>query len=218
MGGRAVIHGESMGERGAGEEGFSLIELIFSLALLALVLGAAVPAMFSALDLARNNRNRSIAAGLASQQIDLVRDTASSNFASLGTGASASVQVVDKVKYSIEQDGEWVAPGATTSSCSGSTAASPSFLRITVFVSWPNMHGIPRVQNQTILAPPSGSYDPYKGAIAVTVRDRTGKPPSPTARACGSRSRARRRSSSVSTPATSTPTMANGPLPTRCTS
>ena len=68
---------EKTNERCTGEDGFSLIELIVALAVLAIVLGAALPAMYSALGLARNNRNRSIAANLGSQEIDIVREMAS---------------------------------------------------------------------------------------------------------------------------------------------
>jgi prepilin-type N-terminal cleavage/methylation domain-containing protein len=165
-------------DRRSDDQGFSLIELVMALAVLGLVLAAAAPVMMGALNLSRNNRNRSIAAGLANQQIDSVRDTASTNFASLGAANSTTTQVVDGTAYTIAQYGEYVPPGGTlvtTSSCSGS-ATGPKFLRITVLVSWPNMAGVTPVQNQTILAPPAGSFNPYLGAIGVMVLDRNGKP------------------------------------------
>jgi prepilin-type N-terminal cleavage/methylation domain-containing protein len=160
-----------------GEQGFTLIELVVALAVLGVVLGAAVPAMFSALNLSRNNRNRSIGAGLAAQEIDIVRDLSINSFTALTTTTLTSTQVVDGTTYTVSRSAEWETPGATTSACSSSIVPNqPQYLRITVLVSWPDMRGVQPVRNQTIVAPPTGSFNPYLASIGVQVKDINNKP------------------------------------------
>ncbi|MGH2595583.1 MAG: type IV pilus modification PilV family protein, partial [Actinomycetota bacterium] len=58
-----------------GEAGFTMVELVIGIFIFALVIGGVVVSTSSSLNLTRQNRNRSIAANLASQEMDTVRST-----------------------------------------------------------------------------------------------------------------------------------------------
>jgi len=161
------------GDKACREQGFSVIEVVMAMSLLMVILAGLGLEMGSALTLTRNNRNRSIAANLASGEMDLVR---SSDFTTLPTGRTTSTATVDATTYTIARDSEWVAQNSTTGPCDGSGSTKPALLRVTVAVSWPDMAGTQPVRSQSALTPPVGAYDRYTGNIAVRVRDRDGNP------------------------------------------
>jgi type II secretory pathway pseudopilin PulG len=155
------------------EEGLSLVELLVALSVFALVMTAVIATLGGALTLTRNNKSRSVAANLASQEMDQVR---AASFTALAAGTVTTTQTVDNVKYSIDRQSSWLTSTSTSSPCDSATGSSLSFLRVTVSVSWPQMAGTRPVTSQTIITPPVGAYDPYTGHIAVKLRDRSAQP------------------------------------------
>jgi type II secretory pathway pseudopilin PulG len=154
----------------ADETGLTLLELVVAITLLALIMGGVAASVGSGLDLARNNRNRSIAANLASEEMDVVR---SSDFTTLAP--RTITQTVDGVDYEVRRDLTWVAKSATTGPCDGS-GGTPQVLRVGVRVTWPKMGGVPAARADTVLTPPVGAYDPNTGHIAVKVLNRDAEP------------------------------------------
>lgn len=150
------------------EAGLTLIELLVALTIFAILAGGIVMLIDSGLALARNNRNRTIAANLASQEMDKVRQTA---FTALPVGLVATDVAVDGVHYIVNRDSEWVNNNSTTGACDSANAA-PKVLRVSVDVTWPDMRGVLPARSATVLTPPVGSYDPNTGHISVKVRDR----------------------------------------------
>jgi type II secretory pathway pseudopilin PulG len=157
-------------ERPGGEAGLTLLELVVAITLLALIMGGVATSVGGGLNLARNNRNRSIAANLAAEEMDVVR---SSDFTSLAP--RTVTQTVDGVDYVVRRDLTWVAKSATTGPCDGS-GGTPQVLRVSVRVSWPDMGGVPAARSDTVLTPPVGAYDPNSGHIAVKVLNRDAQP------------------------------------------
>lgn len=155
------------------QEGFTIIEMVAAMTLLMVVLAAVGLQMGSALTLSRNNRHRSVAANLASREMDVVRST---DFSELPIGRTTTTTSVDGITYTLVRDSEWVAQSTTAGPCDGGTAATASLLRVNVAITWPDMAGTKQVESQTVLTPPVGSYDPYSGNIAVKVLDREGRP------------------------------------------
>lgn len=153
----------------------TLIELMVAIAVFAVVASAVGLALGSALELSRNNRNRSVAANLAAAEMDRVRAT---DFAELSPGRLTTSRTIDGVVYTIHRDAEWVSKNADTGACDGPGGTKPAYLRVTVSALWPNMAGAKPVQSQTVISPPVGSYDPATGHIAVKVRDRDAVPSS----------------------------------------
>jgi type II secretory pathway pseudopilin PulG len=154
------------------ESGFSLLEVAFAMTLLVLVIGAVSVVMVGALNLTQNDRNRSVAANLASREIDTVR---AADFATLTRGTQKSTQTVDNLKYTIKRVSKWIKKNSSGGACDGtSDHKSIAFLSVKVTVTWPNMFGVTPVGSQTILTPPVGIYNPNSGDIAVRVLDSTG--------------------------------------------
>lgn len=159
------------GRRGttSNESGLTLIELVIAISVFAVMAGGIASTASSGLNLIRNDRNRSVAANLASQEMDEIRQT---GFASLPlSGLTTATRTVDGVPYEVERSFDFVATNATTSACD-SLSSAPEILRATVRVRWNSMGSIPPVQSNTVITPPVGSFDPSKGNVAVKISDR----------------------------------------------
>lgn len=142
-----------------------MIELVIAVSVFAILAGGLALTIDGGLNLARNNRNRSIAANLASQEMDQVRQE---KFVSLRLGLVDRSEPVDGVAYTVRRESEWVDNESTTGPCD-SANANPQVLRVSVSVFWPDMRGVQPAKSSTILSPPVGSYDPNNGHIAVKV-------------------------------------------------
>jgi type II secretory pathway pseudopilin PulG len=87
------------------DTGFGLLELVVAISLLSLSVLALTLQMSSAMTVSRNNRNRSIAANLASREMDLVR---SAKFSTLPLGLTTSAYPLDGVTYTIKRASQLV--------------------------------------------------------------------------------------------------------------
>ena len=151
------------------EAGLTLIELVIAISVFAVMAGGIASTASSGLNLIRNDRNRSVAANLASQEMDEIRQT---TFSALPlSGLTTSTKTVDGVSYDVERQFDFVSTTATTSMCD-SVGGIPKLLRATVQVRWNAMGSIPPVQSNTVITPPVGSFDPNLGHIAVKLSDR----------------------------------------------
>jgi prepilin-type N-terminal cleavage/methylation domain-containing protein len=161
----------STGRRG--QDGFTVVELMISLAVFAIVIGAVSTSLSSALNTTRTNRDRSTAAHLASQEMDVIRST---DFATLPLGLVQSTVNVDAVPFTVRRESSWVGYSATSDPCTSATGSVPAYMRVTVSVTWPDMSGTRPVESQTVITPPVGSFSPTTGHTGVTVFDRDGAP------------------------------------------
>lgn len=159
--------------RGRDEAGFSIIELMLALSVFAVMMVATSATLSGAFGTTRLNRNRSIAAHVASREMDLVR---SSDPTTLPVGLVQSTVNVDGVLYTVKRESAWVSEDATTSPCDGPSGSQVAFLRVAVSVTWPKMGQTAPVRSQTIMATPNGTYSPYTGHISVKVLDGSAVP------------------------------------------
>ena len=141
-----------------------------AISLFAVIMLGVAATVDSGLNLTRNNRNRSVAANLAGQEMDLIR---TSEFTSLA--AASTTQDVGGVPYTISRELTWVPKSASNGPCDGS-GGSPQLLRVRVSVTWPSMRGVAPVVSDSVLTPPVGAYDPNTGHVAVKVLDRDAGP------------------------------------------
>ena len=139
----------------------------------ALVSTGIAASMSSSLNLTRQNRNRSIAANLAAQEMDTVRST---SFTGLPVGLVTTTQSVDGVPYTVSRESEWVPQDATTGPCQAPQGSTPAFLSVGVAVSWTDMGGVSPVRSETVVTPPVGTFDPNAGHVAVSVLDGNAQP------------------------------------------
>jgi prepilin-type N-terminal cleavage/methylation domain-containing protein len=166
-----VVDGRTA-ERVHDERGFTLLELVVAIGVFALLSSALFAGIASALNLNRNNRNRSVSANLASQEMDKIRTTA---FTSLPLGLTSTTQTVNGVPYTVQRETEWTSTTASTGPCDAA-GGTPALLRVRVSVSWSDMTGTQPVVSDTVLTPPVGAYDPNTGHIAVKIRDNDAAP------------------------------------------
>lgn len=155
------------------ERGFTMIEVMAAILIFGVLITGIATMQGTTLNLIRNNRNRSVAANLASQEMDTVRSTA---FTSLTVGQTTSTRDVDGVPYTVTRESEWIASDANAGACDAPAGSDPAFLRVTVSVSWPAMRGVEPAQAQTVVTPPVGTYDESSGHLAISVVDRDGAP------------------------------------------
>ena len=161
--------------------GYSLIELLVAITIFALVLAAASLGLGRALSLDRSNRSRSAAAYLAARQLEEVRATA---FDQVAVGTTTCVYSAPgpgcnvPSPYTVTQQVSWTAPGSTSTACNvpSGSGSGLAYKRVTVTVTWTDMRGVAPVSSQTLLTPPSGSYDPNDGHILVRLFDRDADP------------------------------------------
>ena len=167
------MHLRRTAARAQDEAGFTMVELVIGIFIFALVIGGVTVGMSSSLNLTRQNRNRSIAANLASQEMDTVRST---DFVDLPLGMITTTIPVDGVPYDVTRQTEWVTPSATSGACQAPSGSALAYLSVTVTVTWNNMAGVPAPTSHTVVTPPVGTYDTTRGHVAVMVRDAAGAP------------------------------------------
>ncbi len=151
----------------------TLLELVIAMTVLALLMTGLAATIGSGLTLVRNNRNRDVAANLASQEMDIVRETAAASFTTLTP--AVTTQSVGGVPYTVNRELTWVGNDATTGPCNASDA-TPQVLRVHVWVDWPDRRGALPASADTVLTPPVGAYSTSTGHIAVSVVDSDAQP------------------------------------------
>jgi type II secretory pathway pseudopilin PulG len=163
------------------QDGYSVVELLTAVTIFALVFAAVAIGIGRALELNRSNRNRSAGAYLAASQLEEVRSKPFDQvtlgrttcvYSSPGPGCNVAAP------YTVTQDVTWTAPGSTSSSCNVPTSGGTSlaYKRVTVTITWPDMGQVAPVSSQTLLTPPSGSYDPNEGHVLAQLYDRNAVP------------------------------------------
>src|SRR5580765_5660159 len=98
------------------EAGFTMVEMVIAIFIFAMVITGVGVGMSSALNLTRQNPNRSIAANLAAQQMDTIRSTdfdALDQMTQLVQPVTLPAASVEGVPYTITQDTAWVRKNAT---------------------------------------------------------------------------------------------------------
>jgi Tfp pilus assembly protein PilV len=151
------------------ESGFGLIEVLVSALLVVLVSSGVYLGLDAASATSGINKHRSISTYLAQQDQDRMRAMAVTE---LSNYRETRTQAVGKVTYTIASSASWVGDGTGSASCT-SGSAQANYLRIASSVTWPGMT-IKPVAIESVVAPPSGSFGPNQGSLAVQVRDRNG--------------------------------------------
>lgn len=170
-----------------GEDGFSMVEMLVAITILAIVLAFTAGGVTSALGLTRTNRSRTVAANLATEQMELQR---SLPFAEHVEGIQPTQEVqVNGVPYQVTVTKGWTTQSSTTGSCdvtASGTSAEIAYMAVDVAVAWPQQGEVPPVRSHTVITPPAAQYSPYRGHVVVKVIDRDAAPvPAVTVRMTG---------------------------------
>jgi prepilin-type N-terminal cleavage/methylation domain-containing protein len=153
--------------------GFTLIELVVALGLLAILLSSSLYAVMQGILLSRDNQNRVVAADVVTGVLEKLRTLSltTAGFDSIPvTTQTLPSQVAAGATFHLTQTAEWVNRGVSGSACNSGTNAS-LVLRATVTASWRPSEW---VTQSTLIAPPNGVLSSSNGALAVQVSSSSG--------------------------------------------
>jgi Tfp pilus assembly protein PilV len=153
----------------AEQAGFALIEVIVSAVLVILVSSGVYLGLEGASATSGINKHRSVATYIAQQDQDRMRAMSVSELSNYRATQTATVA---NVTYTVASSSSWITDSTGSANCTGASAQA-NYLRISSTVTWPSMT-IKPITIESMVAPPSGSFGPGQGSLAVQVRDRNG--------------------------------------------
>lgn len=159
--------------RGPDDAGMTLVEVLVSMFIFALLSTGIVYTMLSVLQVSRDARARQVAANLAAQEIDLARDT-QDLFALLDDDWTVQL---NGDNFRVERSTQWVSDPGLDFSCGGGgpSGGALRYKRVNVTVTWENMRpGTEPVRSDTVIDPNVRINDPTRGTILVSVLNASG--------------------------------------------
>jgi type II secretory pathway pseudopilin PulG len=152
----------------ASERGSLLVEVMVGALILAIATVAVLDGLDGAQATGRVNKERSVSATLAQQDIERLRAypiTALSNFSQTRTVSVAGVQ------YSVVSETEWVRDASGVLNCTDDTAQA-DYLKISSTVRSPRQ--TTPVEEVSLLTPAAGSFSTTAGTLVVKITNRDG--------------------------------------------
>jgi prepilin-type N-terminal cleavage/methylation domain-containing protein len=157
--------------RAGDDSGFSMMEVIIAMVIFTVFCGISLALLTQTTDVTRGNLQRTAAANLAAEQIQLARSSSALSITNLTRD-----QTVANTLYTITQTTRFLASDSTTSVCEGASAAL-AYKLVTVSVKWPGMGSIEPVRADTLKAVGIGSDGlGTNGALALGIAGGTGAP------------------------------------------
>lgn len=171
------------------DAGFTMIELMVSMVILAMVSSAFAYGLQLSLAVTREDRARIQATNLAARELEIVRNEfGSSKTAPTTIGATSQVinphklpggtagqpLDLDGTKFTVTRTVEWLPAGTGTSPCDGGAAVTYPSLGVNVNVSWTDNGRSRDVESNTVLTPPKGTLATIKGFVAAKVQGADG--------------------------------------------
>jgi len=175
----------------AGDDGFTLVEMMVSLVILSIVSSGFAYGLTLAMTVTRDDRARVQASNLAARELEIVRNefgaskTAPTTLAAtsqvtnphpLPGGTAGQPLDLDGREFTVVRTVEWLPAGTGTSPCDGGSAVTYPSLGVNVRVYWQDSGVTRDVESNTVLTPPKGTLASVQGFIAakVTGADGTG--------------------------------------------
>lgn len=156
------------------ERGFSLLEVIIAMFVFAIVSVAAIHSLISVLSVTRDSRNREIAANLASQAIDLARDTADVfQLQDIEADDAGATYVLNGETFTVTRETNWVSNPDIDEPC-GQGGGIIRYKKVNIKVVWEHMRGSQPVRADTLINPNTRINDPQMGTILVSVHNEAG--------------------------------------------
>ena len=156
------------------DDGFTLLEVVVSLVIFAILASAAIAMVLTAIQVGRQNRSRVVAAQLAARQIEEVRGMRTQD---IPTGVTSIPDVTTSgTTFHISQNADYVNSNGTANACDSPSGASLGYKQISVIVTWNGMGTVKPVRDDTLKTLSIAGSDPTKGSLAVSVRDSDSNP------------------------------------------
>lgn len=149
------------------EHGMSLIEVVVAMMIFTVLSLAVLGSLIQILAVNRDNRMRQVAANLAAQEIDLVRET-QDLFAFDG---GVRTESIDGTDFIVNTATGWETNGASSDACGANGGGGIlRYKRVNVEVGWEGMRpGATPVTSDTVIDPETRINDPALGTILVAV-------------------------------------------------
>jgi prepilin-type N-terminal cleavage/methylation domain-containing protein len=155
--------------RPGSQAGFSLIEVLISALIVALVAAAGATGFIASIDGSSTLRLRSDAQALAQQDESRLRGLNVDELSNLSRTLPAVS--LDGATFTVTESASYVSDSTGTPSC---TNPSADYLKTTSSVTWVNMGAQSPVSVSSVLTPTVGSVDPTHGTLAVSVINAAG--------------------------------------------
>lgn len=168
----AMTPGSLIRRLAADQGGFALVETMVAGVLLAAVALGTLAGIDGASAVSALNRSRSVSAGLAESDQELMRSLTPDQLSNL---RRTRTTLVGRITYTIVSRADWVRDSSGTVSCTNDSTRA-DYMSITSTVTWPNMGPVKPVVQRSLYAAPPGSLGASSGTAAVQVTDRAGAP------------------------------------------
>ncbi len=159
-----------------GDSGLTLIEVMVSLLIFAIIAVGVAYSLASTVNLTRDARSREVAINLAAEVIDSARSV-EDIFDVTGEPGDPPVvsRTVGGVMYRVYREAEWVTSNNVDAQCGANSGVSAGgsieYKRVNVTVTWDGMRaGSTPVRSDTLIAPNVRINDETKGTILVSVQ------------------------------------------------
>ena len=157
------------------EHGVTLIETLISAVILVIVLFAVLASLDAASHTTAVNRSRTVAAGLAEQELERLRALPATTLASYSK-ATRTV-TVGKSDYQITSDAEWVHDASGAALSCDSDGKQADYIRITSDVRSSVVgKNVKPVTMTSLVAPRVGSFGANQGTLAVQLKNELDAP------------------------------------------
>lgn len=158
--------------------GYTMLEVVIAMAVFTILAGAVFTVLIGALGVAGDNNRRTVAADLASAQVEQAR---SQRALDIPDGLTTRTQAVGGTTYTIAQTANYLASDATSAVCVG-TGDNLAYKLVSVEVTWPQMGTTKPVVAKTLRALGLGTdgLSSGGGAVAVVVQGANANPVSGT--------------------------------------
>jgi prepilin-type N-terminal cleavage/methylation domain-containing protein len=151
------------------DAGFTLLEVVIAMVIFTVFCAASLGLLVRTSDVTKGNLQRSAAANLAAEQIQVARSQPA-----LSIDALTRTQKVANTTYTITQTVKYLSSDSATSVCDGASAQL-AYKLVTVKVTWPTMGSIQPVRTDTLKAVGVGSDGlGTTGALAIGVNGADG--------------------------------------------
>ncbi len=147
----------------AGESGFSIVEVVASALILAVLAGAVALALIGNVKFSGNERQRSQADEVAQQDQERLRGLSAQELNDVN-GQTRTVQL-DNTPYTVTSTAQFLSSGGVTA-CGSTGSGAAAYFKVVSSVIW-NGNKTPVVE-QSVIAPPGG------GVLLTQVEDQTG--------------------------------------------
>ena len=156
--------------RAAAQDGFTIIEVLVTAIVVAVVMGATFGAIQAAGRAGADQRHRAESYAIAQKDQARMRSMRISTVKNLNETTTATF---NGTTYTIKSQGAFVNDVTGTASCEEGTNTS-DYIIATTTVTWPSIGTSPPTVIKSIIAPPAGSLAEDRGALAVVVRNAAG--------------------------------------------